>query len=179
MWMFVDRVIEKFISIYRKRVFLDQIGCRENKACSLVGKVYVINKNIKLGNNVTIYPNVLFHGDGEIVIGNNVSIGNDTIIYSSRNGGVYIGNDVAIAAHCYIIDSDHGIVKGELMRKQDLVSKKIVVGNDVWIADNCTVLKGSIINDVAVIGAKSLVNKEIDRNAIAVGIPTRIVKYRE
>jgi acetyltransferase-like isoleucine patch superfamily enzyme len=59
-----------------------------------------------------------------------------------------------------------------------LVSDKIYIGNDVWIAENCTILKGSIINDGAVIGAKSLVNSEIESYGIAVGVPAKVIKFR-
>lgn len=77
------------------------IGCNHNDF-SIVGDITVINKNIKLGHNVTIYPDVMLFGDGEIVIGDNVDIGNGTIIYSSKDGGVTIGNDTMIAGQCYI-----------------------------------------------------------------------------
>lgn len=49
------------------------IGCNHNDF-SIVGDITVINKNIKLGHNVTIYPDVMLFGDGEIVIGDNVDI---------------------------------------------------------------------------------------------------------
>ena len=54
---------------------------------NIVGDITVINKNIKLGRNVTIYPGVMFWGDGLIEIGDNVDIGKDTVIYSSKSGG--------------------------------------------------------------------------------------------
>lgn len=177
-WLFIDKIKERFLLYYRKNVFLKRIGS-ENKCCQLLGKVYVRANNIKIGKNVTIYPNVTFWGDGEIIIGDNVDIGNDTIIFASKKGGVTIGNDVAIAAHCYIIDSNHGIKKGKLIRNQKSVSGKIDIGNDVWIAANTTILKDSVIKTGAVIGAKSLVNSEIDSYGVAVGVPAKIIKYRK
>lgn len=178
MLLLIDRLKERFLKYYHKKVFLSRIGCKNVKKCSIHDKVYVLASNVKIGDNVTIYPNVTFWGDGEIIIGDNVDIGNGTIIYSSKNGGVKIGNNVAIAAHCYIIDSDHGMDKNDLIRNQKLVSGKIIIGNDVWIADNCTILKNSIINDGAVIGAKSLVNKEIDSFGVAIGVPAKVIKIR-
>ena len=56
--------------------------------------------------------------------------------FSSKNGGVYIGNNVAIAANCYIIDSDHGIEKDKLIRNQRLVSGKVCIEDNVWIAES-------------------------------------------
>ena len=83
-----------------------------------------------------------------------------------------------IAANCYIIDSNHGIVQDILMREQPLDSSPIIIGEDVWIGTDCQVLKGRRIDSGAVIGAGSLVNRDIPANAIAAGIPARILKYR-
>lgn len=180
MLLLYDRVISKVLRTYRKNVFLRKIRC-QHKDVSLVGNITLINRNIKLGHNVTIYPDVMIFGDGPITIGDNVDIGNGTIIYASKSGGggVTIGSNTMIAAQCYIIDTDHGIRANELMRNQKNTVAPIVIGNDVWIAAGCKILKGSHIQDGAVIGAASLVKGEIPRNSIAVGIPARVKKYRE
>ncbi|MDY6060032.1 MAG: acyltransferase [Candidatus Fimenecus sp.] len=149
------------------------IGCNHNDF-SIVGDITVINRNIKLGHNVTIYPNVMFWGDGEIVIGDNVDIGNGTVIYASKTGGVTIGNNTNIAAQCYIIDMDHGIKDGELICNQENTVEKVTIGSDCWIAAGCKVLKGSHIKDGTVIGALSLVKGEIPENAIAFGIQAKV-----
>ncbi len=178
LWLLIDRLKEKFLRFYRRKVFLSRIGCKNAKNCVVLGKVNVLASNVTIGNNVTIFPDVTFWGDGEIVIGSNVEIGNNTIIFSSKNGGVIMDDNVSIAAHCYIIDSDHGIEKDTLIRDQKMSSEKITIGKDVWIADNCTILKGSIINNGVVIGAKSLVNSEIESYGIAVGVPVKVIKKR-
>ncbi|WP_053373001.1 acyltransferase [Paenibacillus sp. FJAT-27812] len=177
MYLIIDKIKEKILRHYRKKVFLLRIKSNNNSV-NIIGKVYVNATNVKIGNNVTIYPGVMFWGDGEIVIGNNVDIGKDTIIFAKK--GVTIGNDVAIAAQCYIIDSNHGIEKNTLIRNQPLdYHERIYIGNDVWIGAGCKILKGSIIQDGAVIGAMSLVNKEINNNAVAYGIPAKIIKFRQ
>ena len=180
MILFFDKCINKLLRIYRKTVFCKSISTKKPRGLGLVGKIHVINKNILIGNNVTIYPDVMLFGDGLIEIGDNVNIGNGTIIYSSMyGGGVKIGNNTQIAAYCYIIDTDHGTEKCQLIKNQSNTSKEIDIGNDVWIAAGCKVLKGVKINDGAVIGAGSVVNKDIDTYGIAVGIPARVIKYRE
>lgn len=172
-----DRLNNKIKRNYRKRIFKAMIGCNHNDF-SIVGDITVINKNIKLGHNVTIYPDVMLFGDGEIVIGDNVDIGNGTVIYASKSGGVTIGNNTNIAAQCYIIDMDHGIKEGELICNQENTVEEVTIGNDCWIAAGCKVLKGSHIKDGTVIGALSLVKGEIPENAIAYGIPAKVKKYR-
>ena len=94
-------------------------------------------------------------------------------------GGVHIGENTLIAAQTYIIDCDHGIKANELIQKQKNTVKEIFIGKDVWIGANVTVLKGSCIEDGAIIGAKSLVKGKIEKNVIAVGIPAKEIKRRE
>ena len=146
-------------------------------APNILGKVYLNAKNVKVGNNVTFYPGVYLWGN-DIEIGDNVDIGVGTIIYSKN--GIKIGDNTVIAGQCYIIDSNHGMKAASLIREQadDAAEGGIVIGSDVWIAAQCTILKGAKIHDHAVIGAQSLVNSEIPENAIVVGTPAKILKYR-
>lgn len=172
-----NRVLEKLIRTYRKRTFLLKIGSKE-KSTNVLGVVHVNATNVKIGKNVTIYPNVYFWGDGLIEIGDNVDLGIGTIIFSKKS--VKIGDNSSIAAQCYIIDSNHGIAKDILINKQalDVAEEGIYIGKDVWIAAGCKIVKGAKINDGAVIGALSLVNSEISDNGVAVGVPAKIKKYR-
>lgn len=82
-----SKIISRIVTFYRKESFRKFINCGHKQFC-LVGNVTLINKNIKIGRNVTIYPNCMFYGDGPIVIGDNTSIGNNVVIYSSK-GGVF------------------------------------------------------------------------------------------
>ncbi len=173
-----DRAIRKLKLKYKKYVFRKQIGCSHSDF-SLVGNVTLINRNVKLGHHVALYPDVMLFGDGPIEIGDNVNIGNGTVIYASKSGGVKIGDNTMIAAQSYIIDMDHGIKAGELIRNQKNTVSPIEIGEDVWIAAGCKILKGSVIHDGAVIGAASLVKGEIPSDAIAVGVPAQVKKYRK
>lgn len=145
---------------------------------SILGKIFCINHNITIGNNVSIYPGVVFWGNGPIVIGDNVTIGYNTIIYASNEGGVTIESNTNIAAQCYIIDMDHSFDREYLIREQKNSVCPIKIESDVWIGANVTILKGSCIGKGAVIGAKCLVKNVIPSYGIAVGIPARIIKYR-
>lgn len=144
----------------------------------ILGNVYIQTKNLKIGKNVTLYPGVYLWGNN-IEIGDNVNIGVGTIIFSKKR--VKIGDNTLIAGQCYIIDSNHGVALDKLIREQELESSEygIEIGEDVWIGAQCAILKGAKINKGAVIGAQSLVNTEIPSNAIAVGSPAKILKYRK
>ena len=179
MLILFEKCKNKVLKLYRCSLFRRLTKCKcEN--LNIFGKIYVINKNIECGKNCLIMPGVQFFGDGKIILGDRVSIGNNTILYSSKGGGgITIGNNVQIAAHSYIIDSDHGTKAGELIVSQPNTVSPVVVEDDVWISAGCKVLKGSAIRRGAVIGAASLVKGEIPENAIAVGIPAKVKKYRE
>lgn len=178
MWLLLRRVINKIQNIYRVGVFKQYTNNKEKSIC-IHGSMTLINKNLKCGDNVNFYPNCMFFGDGLIEIGDNVDIGNNTIIYSSaKGGGVKIGSNTMFAANCYIIDTDHGIAAEPLIRQQQNTSAPISIGSDCWIAAGCKILKGSTIGDGAIIGAMSLVKGNIPEKAIAVGIPAKPMKYR-
>lgn len=55
---------------------------------------------------------------------------------------------------------------------------KVIIGNDVWMGYNVCVKEGVTIGDGAIIGAKSLVTRDIPPYAIAVGTPAKVIKYR-
>lgn len=120
--------------------------------------------------------NILTYG-GNIRIGDGVCINNYSIIYG--HGGVSIGNDTQIAAHCVVIPANHrysDIVKP--IRLQGERRKGIEIGNNVWIGANCVILDGVHIGDGAVIGAGSVVSSDIPSDAVAFGVPARVHKYR-
>lgn len=62
----INRIIIKIIRSYRKQVFKAEIGCSHSNF-SILGEITLINKNIKIGDNVTFYPGVMFWGDGPIL----------------------------------------------------------------------------------------------------------------
>ena len=83
---YIFRFFDAIVRYYRKAKFRHEIQC-SHKDFKLVGPVTVINRNVTLGRNVTIYPGVMFWGDGPIIIGAGVNIENQTVIYSSKLGG--------------------------------------------------------------------------------------------
>ena len=84
-----------------------------------------------------------------------------------------------IAAGCYIIDTDHGIKAGQLIRDQKNTVAPVTIGDDVWLGTGCKVLKGSVVGNGAVVGAMGLVKGNLPDNSVSVGIPAKVLKYRE
>lgn len=170
------RIINKIQSWYRYTSFVS--GLQEYGENIVVrGGVNLWNDNVTIHDDVNIYPGVTLWGPGKIEIGSHVDIGINTVIFSSKR--VVIKDNVLIAAGCYIIDSNHGIDKGKLIREQKSICKgAVIIEEDVWLGAGVKVLSGVHIGKGAVIGAQSVVNTDIPDYAIAVGVPARVIDYR-
>lgn len=174
----IDRIIMGVRTRYYKWILEKKTG-KKLPSVIVKGKVSFENCIIDIGENVVLYNNISFSGNGMIQIGPGSKIGQDTIIYANKNGGVTIGRNTIIAAQTYIIDSNHGINRGKLISQQPLIASKVTIGNDVWIGANATILSGVHISDGAVVGAKALVNKDVPQDAIVVGVPAIVKGYRK
>lgn len=91
---------------------------------------------------------------------------------------ITVGRDCAIGPGCYITDHDHGTEPSLPPLAQPLISKPTQIGDRVWIGANVTILKGVTIGNDAVIGAGSVVTKDVPENAIVVGVPAKVMRYR-
>lgn len=140
--------------------------------------IYIMNPNVHIGDNVQLYPNISFLGEGEIIIADNVKIGNNVIIHSTKGSQVIIGSHTLIAANSYIIDCNHNTKSDKLIQEQGVSFEPIEIGKDVWIGASCVIGKGSRIGDGSIIGANSFVNSYITPYSIAFGTPAKIVKDR-
>jgi bifunctional N-acetylglucosamine-1-phosphate-uridyltransferase/glucosamine-1-phosphate-acetyltransferase GlmU-like protein len=89
-----------------------------------------------------------------------------------------IGSHCAIGPGCYLTDHDHGLDPSLPPLGQPMLSAPTRLGNEVWLGANVVVLKGVTIGDSAVVGAGSVVTKDIPADAVAVGVPARVVRLR-
>ena len=88
---------------------------------------------------------------------------------------VDIGANVFIAPGVCISCVGHAI-NAEQRAQAIITSKPITIGNDVWIGANSTVLGGVKIGDGSIIGAGSVVNRDIPANVIAAGVPCKVIR---
>ncbi len=171
-----------FRSLYTS--FYTFLNCRLLKSvgCDTVfeGNIDIpLSNRVVIGEQCHISSGVSFviNPSGSVTIGNRVYIGKGCFICS--NIGIIIGDNTMLAEYVSIIDADHGINKNSVpIRDQDLKSAPIRIGNDVWIGRGCAVLEGISIGNGAVIGANSVVTRDIPPFAIACGTPARVKKYR-
>ena len=114
--------------------------------------------------------------EARLIIGREVYIGRNTNI--GAYAPVAIGAWTMIAPYCYINSSNHGMARGVPMRNQKLATAPIVIGEDVWIGTHVVVLAGVTIGDGAIIGAGSVVTKDVPACQIWAGVPARYLKDR-
>ena len=121
-----------------------------------------------------------YNNDIKLIIGSGCNIGEFCHITAANK--IVIGNGVLTGRWVTISDNSHGNTdsKEELMippQKRIVESKgQVNIGNNVWIGDKVTVLAGVSIGDGAVVGANSVVTKDIPPYSVAVGNPIRIIK---
>lgn len=111
--------------------------------------------------------------------GYNIEIGEN--FYSNHNliildaNKVVFGDNVFIAPNCSFYTAGHPL-EVELRNKGLEYAKPIKVGDNVWIGGNVIVLPGVTIGDNTVIGAGSVVTKDVPSNVLAVGNPCRVIR---
>jgi len=163
----MSKSIKNKIKLFIKKIFLKQKGIIIHNNCTFSGVEF-------LGKAI-IEPYCRLNGDSKITIGNNFYMNAGCHLL----GEITIGDDVMIGPKTVIWGRDHGISKEKPMKYQPHYKKPIIIGNDVWIGANVTILKGVNISDGVVVGAGSVVTKDIPEYAIVVGNPAKVVKYRE
>lgn len=125
----------------------------------------------KMGINKKCYLVTLKEG-AEIRIGNNVGLSGAVVTCA---GKVTIGNNVLLGAESFITDYDwHGIEPDK--RSKPSSPKEVIIGDNVWLGYKAIVLKGVRIGKNSVIGANSVVTKDIPENVIAAGNPCRVLR---
>jgi len=138
---------------------------------------YAIQKGMKVGKNPKVEPLVIFMGFEWIEIGDDfVASSFSTIRAVSRP--IKIGNQVSLGPGVAIIGANHGIEPNSPHQLQPQISAEIEIGDDVWIGAGAIVLPGVKIGSGAIIGAQSLVSKDLPENTICAGIPAQVVKKR-
>jgi|YelNatPaOPRAMG01_1025707.scaffolds.fasta_scaffold40602_2 acetyltransferase-like isoleucine patch superfamily enzyme len=159
----------------------------------LTGVDITFGKNVSFGRMVRITT----PDGGKIRLGNNVRIGDFTILFAERcelkignNSGVGIGTHIValnsitigewclIGPYCTIRDMNHGMDTSLPMALQKQETGPIVIGNDVWLGTHVVVTAGSTIGDGAVIGANAVVTSDIPKNVIAAGVPAHVIRER-
>ncbi|MDV3351374.1 acyltransferase [Leptothoe sp. LEGE 181152] len=138
--------------------------------------------DIELGIGCSLDSGVVLLSSGEETIQPKICIGEST--YINRNTfidasiSIKIGRQCGIGPGCYITDHDHGMQANLPPLNQPLIVNPTYIFDRAWLGANVTVLKGVTIGKDSVIGAGSVVTKDIPAGAIAVGVPAKVIKFK-
>lgn len=115
--------------------------------------------------------------EGAVEIGAKTVIGQDCTISAYQR--VSIGQQCVIADRVMFIDFDHNVADPEQpIRMQGIYKRDVVVGSNVWIGYGAQILRGVTVGDNAIIGASSVVTRDIPANSVAAGSPARVIRTR-
>lgn len=177
--------ISRFISTYRARVPVLVLEgwltwpIRTFPGALGFGFRYLVLKLVakRLKGICFVYPNVWISHSYGLEVGKGFSINTGAQI--DARGGLVIGDDVMIGPNVVIATSDHDFsVSLGPMNSKDHVLKPVQIGSNVWIAANAVITGGVSISDGAVIASGAVVTSDIPPNAVAAGIPAKVISYR-
>lgn len=126
-----------------------------------------------VGENAWIEPPIYFSYGSNIHIGKNFYANFNFTIVDDYT--VTIGDNVLIAPNVTITVTGHP-VHHELRKSGEMFSFPVTLGNNVWIGSNVVINPGITIGDNSVIGAGSVVTKNIPPDVVAVGVPCRVIR---
>lgn len=194
------KIIFKLIDLYNQ--YADDFVDYKNKkscSCSLNSRFYrysavdnfcQINKNIVVGERTHIRGQLLtFSFGGNINIGSNCYIGENTRVWSGEH--IIIGNNVLISHNVNIMDTNsheinhleraEGFEKlikyGHQKEKGSILTAPVIIEDYAWISFNASILKGVKIGKGAIIGAGSVVTKDVEPFTLAAGNPAKFIMY--
>ena len=126
------------------------------------------------GKNVNIERGAQF--SSAVSLGDNSGIGVNAVISSH----VTIGNDVMMGPDCMIFTANHSMERNgiPMCRQGHYGCDPVVIGNDVWIGARVIILPGVHVGDGAVIGAGSVVTKDVAPYSIVGGNPAKLIRMR-
>lgn len=136
----------------------------------------VINKYLfhKCGWGICIDKYVNIQGKKNITIGDYCVINSFVHIWAGGSG-LIIGDRVMIASHTAITTLTHDYYDDN-KRFSPAIDKKIIIGDDVWIGAHSVIMPGIIIGRGAIIGAGSVVTKNVADSTIVAGVPAKLIK---
>ncbi len=146
----INSFFKKILGINRKGNYLLHFTSRVNSP-----KKLIVEKGV---NNSTVYLSLATSGG----------------CYYQAINGIEIGEGTIWSYNCSFISSNHSYADLSMHLK----SKGIKIGKNVWLGSNCVVLPSVSIGDFAIVGAGSVVTKNIPNYSIAVGNPAKVIAKR-
>ena len=144
-----------------------------NLALPLTDEYFSLMKELfynQIGENSVVNNQLTVVLPKNVTIGSGVTVMNGALMMAA--GGITIEDNVMIAANVQLISNNH-----DPYDRQILTCKPVLIKYGAWVGAGTTILPGVTVGKYAIIGANSVVNKDIPDYAVAVGSPAKVVKY--
>lgn len=134
-------------------------------------------KIIKYDSNSKFESGIYISDAKQIKIGKYARINENVFL----QGEIEIADYVMIAPNVSIYTKTHNYhdVNTPMVLSGETETKKVIIERDVWIGINAVILPGVTIGEGAIIGANSLVNKNVESYSIIGGVPARLIRSRK
>lgn len=148
-----------------------------------IGKIFVFGKYFRC-EPIVEYLGIKYNP--KIIFGNNVHI--EDFVHIGCTNKIEIGDNTVIASKVYISDHNHGYYDENHFLEHENPSEisplyrklthdsEVIIGKNVWIGENVTILPGTYIGDGVVISANSVIKGKVEAYTIVSGMPLRVIK---
>ena len=140
------------------------------------GNLARLEHQLVLGKGVHLdHGAIVWIGDerGSIQLADQVYVGPYAFL-GTYNHKLQIGENSMIGANCYVITENHGKQRGDIpFKQQNYDGADVLIGRNVWLGCNVTVLPGITLGDNAIVGAGAVVTKNIPANETWAGVPAK------
>lgn len=147
----------------RRAAILSEIVGELGEGCFIQGPIaFHYGKHTKIGKNFFGNFNLTIQDDAEVTIGDNCNFGPNVTIVTP--------------IHPMIAQERREMLDADGKRKHFCYAKPVRIGNDCWFGASVTVCPGVTIGDNCVIGAGSVVTRDIPKDSFAAGVPCRVIR---
>ncbi len=140
---------------------------------------------VEIGNNFTLGKYAIIECTGVLRdVGNSLKIGDNVGInhycFIGVRGSITIGDNVIFGPRVNVFSENHNFENLDIpIKNQGVAKEDTVIGNDVWIGANVSIMPGVKVGNGCVIAAGSVVTKDIPDFSVVAGIPAKIIKNRK
>jgi putative colanic acid biosynthesis acetyltransferase WcaF len=127
----------------------------------------------EIGCGAHPYPNAKIWAPWNLIMEENSCLANDVDCYSVAK--VTIGRNAIVSQYSYLCTASHDYDSPDFQ----LVSAPIVIHATAWVGADCFIGPGVVVGEGAVVGARSTVIRDVPPQAVIVGTPARIIKFRK
>ncbi|MCW2583708.1 MAG: transferase hexapeptide repeat containing protein [Klenkia sp.] len=132
-----------------------------------------------IGRGVAMAPNVSLRNGARITIGDGAHVGERCLLWAGERATIVLGEKALLGPEVMVTVANYQMRPGIPVVDQPRDEADVVIGAGCWLGARVIVLPGVSIGEGAVVGAGSIVTKDVPPHAIAVGSPARVIGTRD